>query len=55
MIKAIKTIALTHTPTTNIVVIPVDMVREVGLENENRVLIQLDENNRIIITKLEKE
>lgn len=55
MIKSIKTIALTHTPTTNFICIPVDMVREVGLEDENRVLIQLDENNRIIVTKLEKE
>lgn len=51
--KIIKTIALTHTPTTNIVVIPVQMIRELGMENDNQVLIELDDD-KIIIKKLEQ-
>jgi bifunctional DNA-binding transcriptional regulator/antitoxin component of YhaV-PrlF toxin-antitoxin module len=51
--KVIKTISLTHTPTTHIICIPVEIVRELGLEKENRVLVELD-GKKIIVTKLEQ-
>ena len=40
--KIIKTIALTHTPTTNVIVIPVQMLRALDMEKDNQVLIELD-------------
>ena len=51
--KLIKYISLTHTPTTNIINIPAKMVKELGLEKENMVQIELDEN-KIIIRKIKE-
>lgn len=55
MVKVIKTIALTHTPTTHIICIPADIVRELGLEKENRLIVKLDDDNKIIIEKMEQK
>lgn len=51
--KLVKYISLTHTPTTNIINIPAKMVKELGLEKENMVQIELDEN-KIIIRKIKE-
>lgn len=53
--KVIKTIALTHTPTTHQICLPVDIVRELELEKESRVLVVLEDDNKIVITKLEQK
>lgn len=51
--KIIKTIALTHTPTTNVIVLPVQMLRALDMEKDNQVLIELDDD-KIIIKRLEQ-
>ena len=51
--KIIKTIALTHTPTTNVIDLPVQMLRALDMEKDNQVLIELDDD-KIIIKKLEQ-
>lgn len=55
MVKVIKTIALTHTPTTHIICIPADIVKELELEKENRVMIKLDDDNKITVEKVEQK
>lgn len=49
----IKYIALTHTPSTHIICIPVKMVRALELEEDNTVQIELD-NDKIIIKKVKE-
>ena len=51
--KIIKTISLTHTPTTYTIVVPAKMVKELGIENDKQILIECD-GNKIVITKLEQ-
>lgn len=51
--RIIKTIAIAHNPTTHTIVIPVKMVRELGLEKDKQILIECD-GNKIVITKLEQ-
>ena len=51
--RIIKTISLTHTPTTNVIVLPVKMLRALDMEKDNQVLIELDDD-KIIIKRLEQ-
>lgn len=51
--KLVKYISLTHTPTTNIINIPAKIVKELGLEKDKMVQIELDEN-KIIIRKIKE-
>ena len=51
--KLIKYIALTHTPSTHIICIPVKMVRELGLEKDTTVQVELDDD-KIIIKKVKE-
>lgn len=52
--KLVTYISLTHTPTTNIINIPIAMVRELGFENDKKIQIKLDDD-KIIITKIKEE
>ena len=51
--KMIKTIAISHNPTTHTIVVPVKMVRELGIEKDKEIMI-VCENKKIVITKLEQ-
>lgn len=51
--KLIAYISLTHTPSTNIINIPIKMVKELGLENDKQVQIELNDD-KIIITKVKE-
>ena len=51
--KLVTYISLTHTPTTNIINIPIKMVKELGLENDKQVQIELNDDE-IVITKVEE-
>jgi antitoxin component of MazEF toxin-antitoxin module len=51
--KLVKYIALTHTPSTHIVCLPVKMVRELDLLKDNTVQIKLDDD-KIIIEKVKE-
>ena len=51
--KLVTYISLTHTPSTNIINIPVKMVKELGLENDKQVQIELNDD-KIIITKVKE-
>lgn len=51
--KLITYISLTHTPSTNIINIPIKMVKELGLENDKQVQIELNDD-KIIITKVKE-
>jgi antitoxin component of MazEF toxin-antitoxin module len=51
--KLVTYISLTHTPSTNIINIPIKMVKELGLENDKQVQVELNDD-KIIITKVKE-
>ncbi|MBQ2176222.1 MAG: AbrB/MazE/SpoVT family DNA-binding domain-containing protein [Alphaproteobacteria bacterium] len=50
----VKAIALTHMKTNHIISIPIEILRELDMEEDRQVLIKV-EDNKIVITKLEQK
>lgn len=53
--KLVKWIALTHTPSTNLINIPSKIVRDMGIEADENVAIEYDDNTKILTVKKIKE